>query len=178
MGAAPSAIHLVESVEVAERVSPPQTEQLAYLTQTTLSLDETAGFVDVLRRRFPAIEAPKHEDICYATTNRQRAVKELIGDIDLLLVIGSRNSSNSNRLVEVARMRGVAAHLLEDESSIDDAWLEGIEAVGVTSGASAPESLVRRALAWFQIRRVEEIRTMSAPHESVSFRLPSELKRP
>jgi 4-hydroxy-3-methylbut-2-enyl diphosphate reductase len=176
-GEAPDAIFLVESVEYAERVAPPKTERLAYLTQTTLSVDETAGIIEVLRRRFPAIEAPKREDICYATTNRQRAVKAMLGEIDLLLVIGSRNSSNSNRLVDVARSHGVAAHLIDDESDIEDTWLAGVESVGITSGASAPESLVLRVVSWFRERGVEEIRRHNAALENVSFRLPPELAR-
>jgi 4-hydroxy-3-methylbut-2-en-1-yl diphosphate reductase len=176
-GEAPDAIFLVESVEDAERVAPPQTERLAYLTQTTLSVDETAGIIEVLRRRFPAIEAPKREDICYATTNRQRAVKAMLSMIDLLLVIGSRNSSNSNRLVDVARSHGVPAYLIDDESEIEDAWLAGVESVGITSGASAPESLVLRLVSWFRERGVDEIRPHSAALENVSFRLPAELRR-
>ena len=176
-GEAPEAIFLVESIDDAERVAPPQTERLAYLTQTTLSVDETAGIIDVLRRRFPAIEAPKQEDICYATTNRQRAVKAILAEIDLLLVIGSRNSSNSNRLVEVARSRGVAAYLIDDESEIEAAWLAGVESVGITSGASAPESLVRRVVAWFREFGVDEIRSHNAALENVSFRLPAEVRR-
>jgi 4-hydroxy-3-methylbut-2-en-1-yl diphosphate reductase len=177
-GEAPAAILLVESVQDAERVQPPQVERLAYLTQTTLSVDETAGIVDVLRRRFPAIEAPRSEDICYATTNRQRAVKAMLAEIDLLLVIGSRNSSNSMRLVEAARTRGIAAYLIEDERHIDDAWLERAETVGITSGASAPESLVRRVLEWFRERGVIEIRMQRAVLENVSFRLPVEVRDP
>jgi 4-hydroxy-3-methylbut-2-en-1-yl diphosphate reductase len=132
--------------------------------------------IEVLRRRFPAIEAPAREDICYATTNRQRAAKAMLGEIDLLLVIGSRNSSNSNRLVEVARSRGVAAHLIDDESEIDEAWLSGVETVGVTAGASAPESLVSRVVSWFRERGVEEIKTQDAESENVSFRAPAELR--
>ena len=176
-GEAPHAMLLVESVDDAERVAPPQTERLAYLTQTTLSLDETGEIIEVLRRRFPAIEAPKREDICYATTNRQQAVKAMLGAIDLLLVIGSGNSSNSNRLVEVARSRGVAAHLIDDESEIDHTWLVGVESVGITAGASAPELLVDRVASWFGERGVEEIRPQHAVPESVSFRLPAELRR-
>jgi 4-hydroxy-3-methylbut-2-en-1-yl diphosphate reductase len=175
-GEAPDAILLVESVADAERVAPPHTERIAYLTQTTLSVDETDSIIEVLRRRFPAIAAPKREDICYATTNRQRAVKEMLGEIDLLLVIGSRNSSNSNRLVEVARSRGVAAHLIDDENDIENMWLTGVESVGITSGASAPESLVRRVVSWFRDRGVEEIRTQGAVPENISYRLPAELR--
>jgi 4-hydroxy-3-methylbut-2-en-1-yl diphosphate reductase len=176
-GEAPNAVLLVETIEDAECVSPPQTERVAYLTQTTLSLDETAAIVEVLHRRFPTIEAPKREDICYATTNRQRAVTALLGEIDLLFVIGSQNSSNSNRLVEVARARGLPAHLIDDESEIDSAVLAGVVSVGVTSGASAPESLLRRVVEWFRARGVEEIHFQNAPLENVSFRLPVEIRR-
>ncbi len=176
-GEAPDAILLVESVEDAERVAPARTDRLAYLTQTTLSLDETAEIVAVLQRRFPGIEAPKQEDICYATTNRQHAVKALLPDIDLLLVIGSHNSSNSNRLVDVARLHGVDAHLIEDESEIDDGWLAAVESVGITAGASAPDSLVRRVVAWFRAGGVEDIHEQSGLAENVSFRLPLELRQ-
>src|SRR6185312_14988767 len=127
----------------------------------------------VLRERFPAIEGPRKEDICYATTNRQQAVKQLLAEVDLVLVIGSSNSSNSNRLVDVARAGGVRAHLIEDEGSIDEAWLEGVETVGLTSGASAPERLVQRVCAWFQGRGATEILFHSLVVEDVSFRLPS-----
>jgi 4-hydroxy-3-methylbut-2-enyl diphosphate reductase len=175
-GEAPADVLLVETVEEAERVAPRRADRVAYLTQTTLSLDDTEAVIEVLRRRFPAIEAPAREDICYATTNRQRAVKAMLGEIDLLLVIGSRNSSNSNRLVEVAQSRGVAAHLIDDESEIDEAWLSGVETVGVTAGASAPESLVNRVVSWFRERGVEEIKTQDAESENVSFRAPVELR--
>lgn len=176
MGEAADSIVLVESTDCAERLELPQTARLAYLTQTTLSVDETADIVDVLRRRFPHIQAPKKDDICYATTNRQAAVKEMLAEVDLLLVIGSRNSSNSNRLVEVARAAGVPAYLLDDESDIDERWLAGAETVGITSGASAPESLVRRVVAWFRERGVEDVRD-SHEHENVFFRLPAEVRR-
>jgi 4-hydroxy-3-methylbut-2-en-1-yl diphosphate reductase len=176
MGEAPDSILLVESVADAERVLPPPRRGLAYVTQTTLSVDDTAEILEVLRRRFPSIESPHKEDICYATTNRQRAVKRLLPGIDLLLVIGSRNSSNSNRLVEVARAGGVDAHLIDDEGEIDAAWLEGVETVGLTSGASAPESLVRRVLAWFRARGVLEVDELDAIPEDVSFRLPPQIR--
>jgi 4-hydroxy-3-methylbut-2-en-1-yl diphosphate reductase len=176
MGEAPGSIVLVESVADAERVRPPQTERLAYVTQTTLSVDDTREIVHVLRRRFPGIQAPKKDDICYATTNRQRAVKRLLGRVDLLLVIGSRNSSNSNRLVEVARAGGVEAYLIDDERAIDETWLEGVETVGLTSGASAPETLVRRVVSWFRDRGVTDVDTLEAPREDVAFRLPPSLK--
>jgi 4-hydroxy-3-methylbut-2-en-1-yl diphosphate reductase len=176
LGEAPDSILLIETLEDAERIRPPQTDRLAYITQTTLSVDDTREIVNLLRRRFPQIQASEKEDICYATTNRQRAVKRLLGGIDLLLVIGSRNSSNSNRLVEVARARGVDAHLIDDESEIEEAWLRGVETVGVTSGASAPESLVHRVVGWFRERGVTEVDEMDAPSEDVSFRLPLQVR--
>jgi 4-hydroxy-3-methylbut-2-enyl diphosphate reductase len=177
MGEAPDSIVLVETVSDAERVRPVQTERLAFITQTTLSVDDTSEIVSVLRRRFPGIEAPEKDDICYATTNRQRAVKRLLGRIDLLLVVGSPNSSNSNRLVEVAQARGIEAHLIDDESEIEEAWLEGVETVGLTSGASAPEPLVRRVVGWFGERGVTDVEELEAPAENVFFRLPSGVRR-
>ncbi len=177
MGEAPDAITLVQSVAEAETVELPGGGPVAYITQTTLSVDETAEILDVLRCRFPEIRAPQREDICYATSNRQWAVKELLGEVELLLVIGSRNSSNSNRLVEVARGAGVAAHLIEDETEIDERWLEGVESVGVTSGASAPERLVARVCDWFRGYGVSEITPFASVYEDVVFRLPVELRR-
>jgi 4-hydroxy-3-methylbut-2-en-1-yl diphosphate reductase len=177
MGEAPESIVLVESVDDVGRLSFADGTRLAYVTQTTLSVDETAEIITALRRRFPAIHAPKKEDICYATSNRQWAVKEMLAEIDLLLVIGSRNSSNSNRLVEVARVGGVPAHLIDDEGEIDPAWLDGVEVVGVTSGASAPEKLVERVCDWFRIRGVTEVEPYRLVEEAVEFRLPIELRR-
>ncbi len=177
MGEAPEATVLVQSVADAEALDFPADARLAYITQTTLSVDETGVIIAALRRRFPAIHAPKKEDICYATSNRQWAVKEMLQEIELLLVIGSRNSSNSNRLVEVARAGGVAAHLIDDETDIDAAWLDGVETVGVTSGASAPERLVARVCDWFRARGVERIEPYNLMTEDVVFRLPIELRR-
>jgi 4-hydroxy-3-methylbut-2-en-1-yl diphosphate reductase len=176
-GEAPDAITLVQSVEDAESLELPDAAPIAYITQTTLSVDETAEIVDVLRRRFPGIRAPQREDICYATSNRQWAVKELLEEVDLLLVIGSPNSSNSNRLVEVAQAAGVAAHLVDDETEIDEEWLEDVETVGLTSGASAPERLVERVCAWFRARGVPRIAPFATVYEDVVFRLPVELRR-
>jgi 4-hydroxy-3-methylbut-2-en-1-yl diphosphate reductase len=176
-GEAPDSTVLVQSVEDAERVSFPPDARLAYVTQTTLSVDETREIVDVLRRRFPGMKAPAKEDICYATSNRQWAVKELLDEVELLLVIGSHNSSNSQRLVEVARAAGVEAHLVDDASEIDEAWLDGVRAVGVTSGASAPERLVRGVCDWFRARGVREIGEFRSVYEDVAFRLPVELRR-
>jgi 4-hydroxy-3-methylbut-2-enyl diphosphate reductase len=172
LGEAPNRILLVESKEQALELEPPDSERIAYLTQTTLSVDETAEIVEVLTARFPNIVGPKSDDICYATTNRQRAVKALLPEVDLVLVIGSPNSSNSNRLVEVARSGGVPAHLIEDETSIDERWLEGAEAVGLTSGASAPERLVESVCAWFRERGATDIRAHRSVSETVSFKLP------
>jgi 4-hydroxy-3-methylbut-2-enyl diphosphate reductase len=172
LGEAPESIVLVQSAAEAERIRPRQTERLAYLTQTTLSVDETAEIVAILHRRFPAIVGPKKEDICYATSNRQHAVKAMLGEIDLLLVIGSSNSSNSNRLVEVARNGGVPAHLIDDEHDIDDAWLAGVQVVGLTSGASAPERLVQSVCSWFAALGVTDIRPHRSVDENVSFKLP------
>jgi 4-hydroxy-3-methylbut-2-en-1-yl diphosphate reductase len=177
MGEAPDSTVLVQSVEDAETLAFPSGTKLAYITQTTLSVDETSEIIATLRRRFPEIYAPKKEDICYATSNRQWAVKELVGEIDLLLVIGSRNSSNSNRLVEVARADGVPAHLIDDETEIDPGWLTGVETVGVTSGASAPESLVERVCDWFRARGVDRIEAFRMVDEDVTFKLPVELRR-
>jgi 4-hydroxy-3-methylbut-2-enyl diphosphate reductase len=177
MGEAPDSTVLVQSVEDAETLAVPPGARLAYITQTTLSVDETAEIIAALRRRFPDIHAPKKEDICYATSNRQWAVKEMLAEVDLLLVIGSHNSSNSNRLVDVARAGGVASHLIDDETEIDTAWLDGVTTVGVTSGASAPEKLVNRVCDWFRERGVERIEPFRMVDEDVTFRLPVELRR-
>jgi 4-hydroxy-3-methylbut-2-enyl diphosphate reductase len=177
MGEAPDAIVLVQNVDDAEALELPANAPAAYITQTTLSVDETTEIIDVLKRRFPHIRRPQREDICYATSNRQWAVKELLDEIELLLVIGSRNSSNSNRLVEVARATGIAAHLIDDETEIDEAWLESVETVGLTSGASAPERLVDRVCDWFRARGVREVRPFASVYEDVVFRLPVELRR-
>jgi 4-hydroxy-3-methylbut-2-enyl diphosphate reductase len=176
LGEAPEAIVLVQSADDAERVSLPEEPPLAYITQTTLSVAETSEIVAVLRRRFPRIEGPAREDICYATSNRQWAVKELVPEVDLLLVVGSPNSSNSQRLVDVARADGTPAHLVDDVRGIDERWLEGCETVGITSGASAPERLVAEVCAWFA-ERGAEVCEQAPVHEDVSFRLPVELRR-
>jgi 4-hydroxy-3-methylbut-2-enyl diphosphate reductase len=176
-GEAPDATILVQTVAEAEALDLPADAKLAYVTQTTLSVDETGDIIRTLRRRFPDIRAPRKEDICYATSNRQWAVKEMLSEIDVLLVIGSRNSSNSNRLVETARAGGVAAYLVDDEREIDEAWLEGAETVGITSGASAPEKLVSRVCDWFRARGVDDIEPYRLVEEDVTFRLPVELRR-
>ena len=177
MGEAPDATVLVQSVAEAEALQLPDGAPVAYITQTTLSVDETSEIVDALKRRFPQIRGPQREDICYATSNRQWAVKELLDEVDLLLVIGSRNSSNSNRLVEVARAAGTPSFLIDDETEIDDRWLEGADTVGITSGASAPEQLVTRVCDWFRAYGVDDISAYSSVYEDVVFRLPVELRR-
>jgi 4-hydroxy-3-methylbut-2-enyl diphosphate reductase len=178
MGEIPDSIVLVESREQVAMLDFAEDEKLAYVTQTTLSVDETGEVIAALRERFPAIRAPQREDICYATSNRQWAVKELLSQIDLLLVIGSRNSSNSNRLVETARAGGVASYLIDDETEIEDSWIdESIEVVGITSGASAPEKLVQRVCAWFRERGVTEFEEPRFLTEDIEFRLPVELRR-
>ena len=177
LGEAPHVTVLVETVQEAESLELPEGVPVAYITQTTLSVDETTEIIDVLKRRFPHIRGPQREDICYATSNRQWAVKELLDEVELLLVIGSKNSSNSNRLVDVARGAGVASHLIDDATEIDERWLDGVSVVGVTSGASAPERLVDGVCAWFRARGVDDIRPYATVYEDVTFRLPVELRR-
>ena len=176
-GEAPEVTVLVQTVDEAEALELPKDAKLAYVTQTTLSVDETGEIIKVLRRRFPDIRAPRKEDICYATSNRQWAVKEMLAEIDLLLVIGSRNSSNSNRLVEVARASGIPAYLIDDETEIEESWLGAAETVGITSGASAPEKLVNRVCDWFRAQGVTDIEPYRLVDEDVTFRLPVELRR-
>ena len=177
MGEAPDATILVQDVAEAEALDLPADTRIAYITQTTLSVDETSEIIAVLRRRFPQVYAPRREDICYATSNRQWAVKEMLAEIDLLLVLGSKNSSNSNRLVDVARAAGVAGHLIDDETEIDESWLKGVRTVGISSGASAPERLVTRLCDWFRERGVEDIEPFQMTTEDVTFKLPVELRR-
>jgi 4-hydroxy-3-methylbut-2-enyl diphosphate reductase len=177
MGEIPDSIALVESIEDVDRLSFPDGTKLAYVTQTTLSVDETRDVIAALRARFPEIRAPQREDICYATSNRQWAVKELLPEVDLLLVIGSKNSSNSNRLVEVARASGVSSYLIDDETEIDESWLDAVSVVGITSGASAPENLVQRVCEWFRSRGVSDIAPHRFVEEDIEFRLPVELRR-
>jgi 4-hydroxy-3-methylbut-2-enyl diphosphate reductase len=177
MGEAPEAIQLIGSVEEIDTLDIPDPDRVAYITQTTLSVDETLVVIDALRERFPKIVGPKKDDICYATQNRQNAVKELAAEVDLVLVIGSRNSSNSNRLVDVTREMGVPAHLIDDERGIDPAWLEGVDRVGITSGASAPESLVMRVVEHFREMGVESVESHELVDEDVHFQLPVQLRR-
>jgi len=168
-GQAPDRTILVQSVDEARSVEVPDLDDLAYLTQTTLSVEETNQIIQVLRERFPNIQAPPREDICYATQNRQDAVKELARRSDVVLVIGSDNSSNSNRLAEVAREQGTPAYLVDDEEEVDPAWLEGANVVGLTSGASAPEWLVERMLSFLAGRGATEVQEVRQAEEHLRF---------
>jgi 4-hydroxy-3-methylbut-2-enyl diphosphate reductase len=176
MGEAPGKIHLVESLEDVDALELEPGARVAYLTQTTLATDETASIVSALRSRFSHLTGPPGEDICYATQNRQDALRALVEHCDLLLVIGSSNSSNSNRLVEVARREGCRAELVEDETVINLGWLEDAEVVGITAGASAPESLVQRAVSTLQLLGPVEVREVQTADEAVSFALPRQLR--
>ena len=175
-GEAPDHIRLVGSPEEAATVDVPDEEQVAYLSQTTLSVDETNEVIDVLRRRFPKLVGPPRDDICYATQNRQEAVKELAAQADVILVIGSENSSNSNRLVEVASAAGTPAYLVDDETHIRPEWLEGAGTVGVTSGASAPEWLVERVVDRLKDEGATEVQQLRTVEEHMHFSLPAAVR--
>ena len=177
-GEAPAHIRLVDGVADVATVEVRDPEKVAYLSQTTLSVDETNAVVSALRERFPALQGPPSDDICYATQNRQTAVKRIAAESDLVLVVGSRNSSNSVRLVEVARDAGAAAaYLVDDAGHIDEAWLAGATTVGVTSGASVPEDLVADVLAWLAERGYGDVTEVNAAEEHLLFALPQELRR-
>ncbi|MGB7720070.1 MAG: 4-hydroxy-3-methylbut-2-enyl diphosphate reductase [Bryobacteraceae bacterium] len=178
LGEVPERSHLVETLEDVDRLELPDSTRVRYLTQTTLSLDETRDLIGRLKERFPHLEGPPAQDICYATENRQMAVKAISEAIDLLLVVGSENSSNSKRLVEVGDNFGVRSHLVNDCSDVDTAWLDGVKDVGVTAGASAPEHLVRELIEFLRghgFRQLEEIELVD---EDVRFSLPAELTVP
>ncbi len=177
MGQAPNSIALVETADDVDQLEYDDDSNVAYITQTTLSMDETSDVVSRLRERFPLLHQPKKDDICYATTNRQDAVKALAEKCDLILVVGSQSSSNSKRLVEVAHDRDTRAHLIDDVSEIDEAWLDGVDVVGVTSGASAPEVLVDQVIEWFRERGTETVDTVTVVDEDVEFAMPSVLAR-
>ncbi|AEH08328.1 MULTISPECIES: 4-hydroxy-3-methylbut-2-enyl diphosphate reductase [Protofrankia] len=177
-GQAPDRIHLVDGAEDAEAVRVRDESKVAYLSQTTLSVDETEVTVRALRERFPLLQGPPSADICYATQNRQVAVKEIASQVELILVVGSPNSSNSVRLVEVALDHGVpAAHLVDNAEQVDPAWLEGVETIGVTSGASVPEELVTEVVAWLAERGFDDVQQVTSAEEHLLFALPPELRR-
>ena len=178
LGEVPDRSYLVETLEDVDRLDLPDSTRVRYLTQTTLSLDETRDLVNRLKERFPHLQGPPAQDICYATENRQMAVKAISEAIDLLLVVGSENSSNSKRLVEVGDNFGVRSHLVNDCSDVDTAWFEGVKNVGVTAGASAPEHLVQELIEFLRghgFRQLEEIELVD---EDVRFSLPAELTGP
>jgi 4-hydroxy-3-methylbut-2-enyl diphosphate reductase len=177
MGEAPEHFVLIETEEDVDRLEVDDPEKVAYLTQTTLSVDETDRIIRRLRERFPAIVGPKSDDICYATTNRQLAVRQMARQCDLVLVIGSQNSSNSNRLVEVARDHGADAYLIDNELQVDERWIEGKRVVGITSGASAPEELVQRLVDFFRARGTEDVSEFEVVQEDVRFMLPKEIRK-
>jgi 4-hydroxy-3-methylbut-2-enyl diphosphate reductase len=176
MGEAPGDIVLVEDEASVDSLHVRDPQRVAYISQTTLSVDETQSIIVRLRERFPAIVGPRTDDICYATTNRQTAVKQLAREVELVLVIGSRNSSNSNRLVEVAREHGAASHLIDNESQIDETWLDGVRTIGITSGASAPEELVQRVVELFRERGTADVRELEVISEDVRFMLPKAIR--
>ena len=177
MGEAPENIHLVGSVEEAERVQVPNPDRVAVVTQTTLGVEDASVILNVLRRRFPKLVTPSSDDICYATQNRQTAVKKLGGEAQLVLVLGSDNSSNSRRLREVAETTGARAYLIDDASEIEPAWLEGVQCVAITAGASAPEHLVQEVVNYFRKLGQPDVEEIEAIEEKVTFIPPSELTR-
>jgi len=175
LGEAPLVTQVVGSPEEVESLVLPDPTRVAYLTQTTLSLDETRDIIEALRKRFPYIKGPAAQDICYATENRQVAVKHVASEADLLLVVGSDNSSNSKRLVEVARSLGTSAHLIDSYKNIESAWLEGVRNIALTAGASAPECLVEEVVRFLVTRGFDNVREVEVMPENVRFGLPPEI---
>jgi 4-hydroxy-3-methylbut-2-enyl diphosphate reductase len=174
-GEAPERVCIVENADQARSLSIPDSDKVVVLTQTTLSVDDTREVIDVLKQRFPRLILPAKEDICYATQNRQDAVKQLAKEVDLVLVIGSRNSENSNQLCNVARSQGARAYLIDNYHVIDQGWLEGVRRVGITSGASVPERLVEQTCEFFQ-RQGAEVEHVGFSEENIHFTLPSEIR--
>ena len=177
MGEAPEHIVLIENEDDVDELQVKDPSKVAYISQTTLSVDETRTIINRLRERFPAIVGPRTDDICYATTNRQAAVKQLARHCELVLVIGSRNSSNSNRLVEVAREHGADAHLIDNELQVREEWLVDKQVVGITSGASAPEELVQRLVDFFRSRGTSDVAELEVVQEDVRFMLPKAIRQ-
>jgi 4-hydroxy-3-methylbut-2-en-1-yl diphosphate reductase len=177
MGEAPEHIILIETEEDVDRLEVRDPNKVAYISQTTLSVDETQAIIVRLREKFPNITGPRTDDICYATTNRQAAVKQMAQQCDLVLVIGSSNSSNSNRLVDVAKVAGADSYLIDNESQVREEWLEGKEVVGITSGASAPEELVQRLVDFFRARGTKQVEEFEVMREDVRFMLPKPIRQ-
>lgn len=176
MGEAPDAMILVETVDDVATLEVPDPERVAFISQTTLSVDETSVIINALREKFPKIVGPRTDDICYATTNRQAAVKELAKECDLVLVIGSKNSSNSNRLVDVTRDLGTDSYLIDNASQVEEQWLEGKKVVGITSGASAPDELVQNLVQLFRDRGTTDVSELEVIQENMRFMLPKEIR--
>jgi 4-hydroxy-3-methylbut-2-enyl diphosphate reductase len=176
IGEAPTSIRLVQDVAEVEALDLPRGAKVAYLTQTTLSVDDAEVIIAALRRRFPDIVGPSRDDICYATQNRQEAVKDLVPEADVVLVLGSQNSSNSQRLAEIARTLGKRAYLIDSASEIQDAWFAGKEVILITAGASAPEDVVQEVIAYLQEKFGAEVSSRTIREEHVSFPLPRELR--
>lgn len=168
--------HLVGNLEDVEALVVENADALTYLTQTTLSVDDTQHIIDALKARFPKIEGPNLDDICYATQNRQQAVRDLSQKVELLLVVGATNSSNSNRLREIGEAAGITSYLIDDASMIKDAWLDGVKSVGISAGASAPEVLVEGVVDALKSRRDAEVETLDGIKETMHFKLPPELR--
>ncbi len=177
MGEVPGSIVLVEHEDDVDTLEVADPDRIAYLTQTTLSVDETRAIISRLRERFPAITGPRTDDICYATTNRQLAVKQMAKQCELVLVIGSRNSSNSNRLVDVARDCGADSHLIDNETQVREEWLVDVRTVGISSGASAPEELVQRLIDFFRARGTQQVEEFEVLREDVRFMLPKVIRQ-
>ncbi len=171
-GHATGAVHVVSSPDEVKALKVADPRRVGYVTQTTLSLADTHEMLAAIRDRFPEIDEPERTDICYATTNRQMAMRELARLADLVLVVGSRNSSNSNRLREAAEAAGTPAHLIDQAAEIDPAWLRGVETIGVSAGASAPEYLVEEVVAWLRERGADQVEEMAGEDESINFQLP------
>ena len=171
-GQAVGPVHVVSKASEVVDLQVTDPDKVGYVTQTTLSVDDTEEMLKAIRRRFPHIEEPERTDICYATTNRQAAVRELADRVDLVLIVGSKNSSNSNRLREVAELRHTPAHLIDDASEMDPQWFAGVERVGVSAGASAPEHLVVEVVAWLQRQGAETVEEMEGEEERISFLVP------
>ena len=176
MGEAPEHIILVQSEEDVDSLVVPDPERVAYTTQTTLAVEETRTIIERLRERFPAIVGPRTDDICYATTNRQAAVRQLAQQCELVLVVGSRNSSNSQRLVEVARDSGARSHLIDNAREVEEGWLEGVRTLGISSGASAPEELVQELVERFAQDGVTDVSELEFTREDVRFMLPKAIR--
>ena len=177
MGEAPDHIVLIETEADVDALEVDDPDRVAFISQTTLSVDETRAIIAKLREKFPNITGPRTDDICYATTNRQMAVRQMAGECDLVLVIGSANSSNSNRLVEVARVHGAESHLIDNETQVQEEWLVGKRVVGISSGASAPEELVQRLVDFFRARGTDDVSEFEVVQEDVRFMLPKEIRK-